>query len=104
MTELDNPRSAYTAGLRALADKLDANPGIPAPVDGRLAAMTIYAAGEEEFTAAAHAFGCTWEPGWTQGSHGALYHLKGQVDGLRVQISTYADTPVSCDSTPELVA
>lgn len=104
MQENQPDRAEYTAGLRALADKLDANPGIPAPVDGRLAAMTIYAVGEEEFTAAAHAFGCTWEPGWTQGSHGPLYHLKGQVDGLRVQISTYADAPLACDSTPELVA
>ena len=36
-----DPRAAYTAGLRALADLLDAHPDLPLPVYGDLIPMTL---------------------------------------------------------------
>ena len=36
-----DPRAAYTAGLRALADLLDAHPDLPRPVNGDLIPMTL---------------------------------------------------------------
>lgn len=90
-------RSAYTAGLRALADALDANPGIPLPVDGRLAAITVYASTEAEADATAGALGGEWEQGLSRGSHGPLLHLSGCLHGLRVKITRYLNAPVPAD-------
>ena len=41
-------RAAITAGLRALADYLDAHPGLPVPQFRMCAGLTVYPGGSEE--------------------------------------------------------
>lgn len=41
-------RAAITAGLRALADYLDAHPGLPVPQFSMCAGLTVYPGGSEE--------------------------------------------------------
>jgi len=41
-------RAAITAGLRALADYLDAHPGLPVPQFSMCAGLTVYPGGSQE--------------------------------------------------------
>jgi hypothetical protein len=79
-------RTAYTAGLRRLADLLDTHPDCPLPylgpiIDGRSATLDVYTHGRDELAAAARALG-----GRKIARHDGKLGLVRDLDGLRVVI------------------
>jgi hypothetical protein len=81
-------RSGYTAGLRQLADVLDAHPEIPLPDRGtdEIGALYIGFWGEdakERLAAAARAFPCNWAKSATD----RFFNLNGQLAGLHVELT-----------------
>jgi hypothetical protein len=90
-------RSAYTSGLRLLADILDDHPEVPLPYDGRVAPITIHhlyasEAGRtirEEFQATIRAFPGTKTKNASDG--GSYFDVDLDLHGLKVQISTLRD-------------
>lgn len=100
---MNDTRSAFTAGLRALADAIDKHDGIPLPVDGNLAPLSIAFMGDrpvQAMDAAAEILGCEWTPEFKDGSHGVLLALTGRLDGLRIRLIRY----LTAEDTAELEA
>ena len=81
-------RAAFIAGLRRLADVMEASPGIRLPmasahfplVSGDIAA---------EAAAIATALGCGWQPTIRRGAQD-WYVLRGNMGGLEVEVSAAA--------------
>jgi hypothetical protein len=91
--EIDPERAAYTAGLRALADVLDKHDQIPLPHHGNGGAILIMfldpADARERMAAAAHAIPCDWRKNVS--GDGTYFDLHGELDGLRLELTTYRD-------------
>lgn len=86
----DTDRAGYTAGLRALADLLDAHPEVPLPYHGTAARMAIYqlSAGREAFAATVRAL-----PGHKRKEvEGDTYRVAVDLDGLRLEAVAYRET------------
>lgn len=83
-----DPRGTYTAGLRALADKIDANPSIPLPYAGSGSEMLImfFAGSADENKAALAAtiaaLGGHWEKDYDESSFG----MRGTFAGLPIRL------------------
>jgi hypothetical protein len=97
MSNTDNttdPRAAYTAGLRQLADLLDAHPEVPLPYDGTLAPITIQhlfpvngGTVRDEFLATVRAF-----PGKREKDPNDTYFdVDVQLAGLHISVTTYRE-------------
>jgi uncharacterized protein YbjT (DUF2867 family) len=85
-------RAAYIAGLRQLADALEAHPGIPLPVTE----MTIHFMRVDDprtaLAEAARAFPCAWRKrAWTGESGQSYFDLNGRLAGLSLKLSAYRD-------------
>lgn len=101
---MTDSRSHYTAGLRALADLLDANPHVPLPHHGSkhspLAIMHLGGYDEESRAAERAAFTETVRalPGqrekraWTADSTTAYFEVSAQLEGLYVRVTAFRDT------------
>lgn len=93
---MSDQRTGYIQGLRALADILEHNPGIPLPLhgDAEHTALLIgfYGSdGREKLAAAARAFPCTW----AKDADGKWFNLNGVLGGgLHVQL--YAEREQVC--------
>lgn len=83
-------RAAYTAGLRALADALDAHPEIPLPFDGIGTTLSIAFHGHEFETdrvAAMTSAARLLMPGQrTKHADNAYYRVRGALHGLRIEV------------------
>jgi hypothetical protein len=93
MNETDKERAGYIDGLRALADVLEQNPGIPLPGAGRVSTMTVMFHGDDAkaaLAAAARAFPCAWQKRFS-GRDGEYFDLLGKVGGLRVELTAMRD-------------
>lgn len=89
-------RAAYTAGLRQLADVLDANPDVPLPYHGSGTPMGLnFLAGADPksaLAAAVRAFPCDFAKNSPDGSFGSQYYqLTGTLHGLKVALTAYRD-------------
>lgn len=85
-------RAGYTAGLRQLADLLDAHPEIPLPFHGRpgCSPITIHHldGDREAFAATVRAL-----PGRKDKAvNGNYYNVEVALHGLRLQVTAYRDT------------
>lgn len=81
-----DPRAAYTAGLRALADLLDAHPDLPLPYEGRLSPVQLGFHGLED-PAAALAAAARLIPGAKRkGYDDNYFRLVGRLHGLQVEL------------------
>ena len=79
MTDTET-RTNYTAGLRALADLLDANPDLPLPYTGRGSALNWIEYDKASAARFAHLI-----PGTvTKTARGDSIDLEGQIAGLKV--------------------
>lgn len=81
-------RTAYTQGLRALADLLDAHPDVPLPYDGKSAEITVFTTSPQVFATIADAL-----DGVTEGAEDARhydYAAHGALAGLKVGVSARA--------------
>lgn len=95
---VDPERAAYVAGLRALADLLEANPDLVLPFDGRTHPISVFArTGDDQRTALA-----AWVralPGRKDkretGTGGRIFEVAGSLRGLRV--SVMADRDEVCE-------
>jgi len=96
MTTDIETRAAYTAGLRQLADALDAHPGLPLPTGGSVAPLTIHFLHGDDpraaMAAAARVLPVTWaKDAWEGASGGAYFELAGALAGLAIRLSAYRD-------------
>lgn len=97
-------RGGYTAGLRALADLLDANPHVPLPHAGSkispLSIMHLSGYDEESRATERAAFAETVRafPGqrekraWAADSGTAYFDVDAQLEGLHVRVTAFRDT------------
>lgn len=81
-------RSAYTAGLRHLAELLDDNPGIPLPLGhtSNNHIVILFPSSKEPRAAmaeAARVFPCTW----TKNAGEDFFDLNGKLAGLNIELS-----------------
>jgi hypothetical protein len=83
-----DPRAAYTAGLRQLADILDAHPEVPLPYEGRVSPISFAFHGYEvedhagELAAAARIL----IPGSrTKNADGNYFRVTGSLHGLKIE-------------------
>lgn len=88
---MTDDRTGYTAGLRALADLLDAHPEVPLPYHGSTAPLTImHLSGADQrtkFLASVRAF-----PGHkTKEARDAYFDVEVMLHGLSVQITANRD-------------
>jgi hypothetical protein len=97
-------RAVYIAGIRALADRLDASPDVPLPFPGRLGPVVFHFLGDDDpipaLFAAALALGGPWR--WNvrdyPGSGGCCYFdLAGDFRGLEVQLTAFLDAACERD-------
>ncbi|GAA0970058.1 hypothetical protein GCM10009555_018310 [Acrocarpospora macrocephala] len=82
---MSTDRAAFTAGLRRLADLLDANPDMGLPFDGRAVPMSIYLDGDTATTSALALIAAMNEPAKPVIESNFL-KIDGRVHGLRVEI------------------
>lgn len=91
-TEQDPERAAYTAGLRQLADALDAHPEIPLPYDGHDGPITIQflfgADPRAEMAAAVRALPCAWRKDARDDQY---FDLNGNLAGLKLHLVAFRD-------------
>jgi hypothetical protein len=87
-------RAEYIAGLRVLADLLEARPEIPAPYHGRSTELAIFTSGKDELVAAARAFPGKLDKTYDDNSSAFGFELHGRLRGLRVVI--YGDRNEVC--------
>jgi hypothetical protein len=99
-------RAVYTAGIRALADRLDARPDVPLPFPGRLGPVVFHFLGDEDpipaMTAAALALGGPWRESvrdYPGSIGGGYFDLSGEFHGLEVQLTARLD--VACERDGE---
>jgi hypothetical protein len=86
-------RAAYTAGLRALADALDADPGLPLPYDGTTSELSVFTSTKAEAAAYARLLPGKVDKAVTDGYYG--FELHGTLHGLRVLV--YAPREQVCE-------
>jgi hypothetical protein len=85
-------RTAYTAGLRALADLLDQHPEVPLPYDGTSTPITIMHLGTNPATRDAFAATVRAFPGHrSKDADGTYFDVTVDVHGLKVKVTTYRD-------------
>lgn len=103
-------RAAYVAGLRQLADILDAHPEVPLPYDGDSDEITFhFLSGEDpraEMAAAARALPCTWRKDASDDYFdlfGALAGLKVRLVAFRAQVCTRRVTGTEEREVEEIV-
>lgn len=101
---MTDTRSDYTAGLRALADLLDANPHVPLPYSGSkvspLSIMHLGGYDEESRSAERAAFAATVQtfPGqrdkraWAADAGTSYFEVNAQIQGLHVRVTAFRDT------------
>lgn len=80
-------RAAYTAGLRQIADWLDAHPEVKLPFDGTTSPFPWFFSGKsarDRMAAAVAAFPGHLEEKVT-GTHGEIYALHGAFAGVKVE-------------------
>ena len=94
MQNNDNARSAYTAGLRQLADILDAHPEVPLPYEGHspeYGRMSFHFLSAEnprsEMAAARRALGVPMEK--TARDDNQYFDLKGNLNGLYFTMTAF---------------
>jgi hypothetical protein len=87
-------RTAYTAGLRALADALDNDLDLPLPYHGsRIAALSIFTEKKDEVVAYARLLPGKVDKAVTDGHYG--FELRGALHGLNVLV--YAPREEVCE-------
>lgn len=90
----DTRRAGYIAGLRRLADVLEAHPDIPLPYHGSWAGITIHYLHDEDaranMAAAARAFGGTWDKTASEGERSEYFDLTTKLaGGLLLELTAY---------------
>jgi hypothetical protein len=83
-TAATDNRTAFTAGLRVLADALDANPDLPLPYDGTTSELSVFTRTKAEAAAYARVLPGTVDKRVTDGHYG--FELHGWLQGLRVLV------------------
>ncbi len=92
MTTTDD-RAAYSAGLRQLADLLDAHPEIPLPYDGRPNGGTPITIHHLDGNRGAFAATVRALPGRKEKAvHGDYYDVNVSLHGLRLTVAAFRDT------------
>lgn len=90
-------RTAYTKGLRMLADVLDAHDEVPLPFHGSGTEITIhFLFGEDargDLASAARALPCDWRKGARGGNadESGYFDMHGKLAGLAVKLTAYRD-------------
>lgn len=90
-------RAGYIAGLRQLADALEAHPELPLPYDGTTGALTMQFLHDDPraaMAAAARALPCQLDKvinNYDDMPQGGYLYLRGKLAGLRVELVTYRD-------------
>lgn len=93
----DGQRTAYIAGLRALADVLEQHAEVPLPYGGSSTSMTIYFLGGKAprtaMAATARAFPCNWRKQTREYEDGrvAYFDMDSELHGLKVQLTAYRE-------------
>lgn len=93
-TEQDPERAAYTAGLRQLADLLDAHPEAKLPYDGTGTGLLFQPRGASEVLSTARALGCQWTASeWDAADKSKMpfFQLDGELAGLKVELLARRD-------------
>lgn len=93
MQDNDTARSAYTAGLRQLADILDAHPEVPLPYEGAAIPISFYfLSGDDPKTtlaAAARAMPCRLDKEAISAGGADYFDLNGKLAGLRIKMTAF---------------
>jgi hypothetical protein len=93
--DTDSERAAYIKGLRALADVLEQTDDLPLPFDGHLDPITFHFLGtadpRAELAAATRAIPCDWTKRVFDSRNTAYFDLRGQLHGLKVNLSAFRD-------------
>ena len=86
-------RAGYIAGLRLLADALDAHPELPLPSTNAITFhfLSDSADPRAEMAAAARAIPCTWAKVVLDGEKWSYFELHGKLAGLRVELTAFRD-------------
>lgn len=88
-------RRGYIAGLRAIADTLEANPNLPLPHPGtEYSELSIFTFNREDLLAWARALPGTWRKEFDDESEAFGFELHGKVEGLHVVV--YGDRGQVC--------
>ena len=92
----DDPRAAYIAGMRALMDILEANPGLPLPYQGSQIPMTFHYLGGEDarrdMATAARTIPCSWAKHAREYDDSPAYlDLTGELHGVKIELTAYRD-------------
>jgi hypothetical protein len=93
MTEQQDARAGYIAGLRALADVLEKHDEVPLPASGRALSINFWTGNPRTAMAdAARAFPVTWRKhAWEAQSGSAYFELHGALHGLSLELCAYRD-------------
>lgn len=97
---VSSKRSAFAAGLRAIADAIDADPALPLPYDGTSQSITWYVHTAEEFAAVRRLL-AEGTPVKFDSSAGPHYRLfaDGAVHGVRIDVRANPDEVCEVSST-----
>jgi hypothetical protein len=80
-------RAALTAGLRQLADALDAHPEATQPYNGSVSELLFQPRTAAEMDATARALGCEWTPNvWDSPDGEGFFELNGSLAGLKIEL------------------
>ncbi|MFD9949996.1 hypothetical protein ACFWYW_28440 [Nonomuraea sp. NPDC059023] len=85
MSNTEAERAAYTAGLRALADILDANPDLPLPYDGDGKPLSFIEGIAAESRRGAAVFARVMPGPVEKSGTDSQFYLKAKLHGLRVK-------------------
>lgn len=89
-------RAAYIAGLRALAEVLEARDEVPLPYDGYTSGITLHFLGGTDprsaMAAVARAIPCTWRKRIMDGKDVSYFELDGELAGLKLTLSALRDS------------
>lgn len=88
-------RAAYTAGLRALADALDANTELPLPYHGSSVGLLVILNTEQDQRAALRHYAHAFDGAVRKGYRDFDFDLHGTFRGLKVQV--IADRDQVCE-------